>query len=70
MPTWRSLWVLRYLFIRRELSIDGSRTRAPYVIINQGKTDHDSYPDLALRLEGDVTEIFPLSVEEALTPVS
>jgi NAD-dependent deacetylase len=42
---------------------------APYVIINQGKTDHDSYPDLALRLEGDVTKIFPLSVEEALQPV-
>ena len=42
---------------------------APYVIINKGKTDHDGYADLALRLEGDVTQIFPLSVEEALKPV-
>ncbi len=39
----------------------------PYVIINQGATEHDANPALTLRLEGDVTEIFPLAVDEALS---
>ncbi len=39
----------------------------PYVIINRGETDHDSHPSVTLRLEGDVTEIFPPAVESALT---
>lgn len=39
---------------------------APYIIINQGDTDHDSYPTVTLRLEGDVTEIFSPAVELAL----
>src|SRR5689334_17187626 len=28
---------------------------APYVVINQGVTDHDGLPEVTLRLEGDVT---------------
>lgn len=39
---------------------------APYVIINRGPTDHDGDPSVTLRLEGDVGEIFPPAVEEAI----
>jgi NAD-dependent deacetylase len=39
---------------------------APYVIINRGETDHDSESCVSLRLEGEVTEIFPSAVEQAL----
>ncbi len=38
----------------------------PYVIINRGVTDQDGHASVSLRLEGDVSEIFPQSVETAL----
>jgi NAD-dependent deacetylase len=38
----------------------------PYVIVNRGPTDQDSHPAVTLRLEGDVVEIFPPAVAEAL----
>jgi NAD-dependent deacetylase len=38
----------------------------PYVIINRGPTEHDDLPEVTLRLEGDVCEIFPPTVEAAL----
>jgi NAD-dependent deacetylase len=38
----------------------------PYVVINQGPTDHDGLPEVTLRVDGDVGEIFPPAVEEAL----
>jgi NAD-dependent deacetylase len=38
----------------------------PYVIINRGATDHDHEPSVSLRIEGDVTEIFPAEVKAAL----
>lgn len=38
----------------------------PYVIINRGATDQDHQPCLSLRLEGEVTELFPKAVESAL----
>jgi NAD-dependent deacetylase len=41
---------------------------APYVIINRGPTEHDGLPEVTLRLEGDVGEIFPPAVEAALKP--
>ncbi|MCZ6633010.1 MAG: Sir2 family NAD-dependent protein deacetylase [bacterium] len=44
-----------------------ARKGAPYIIINQGETDHDNSPALSLRLEGDVTELFPPAVEAALS---
>ncbi len=34
----------------------------PYVIINQGPTEHDEHPSLQLRLEGDVASLFPPAV--------
>jgi NAD-dependent deacetylase len=39
---------------------------APYVIINRGETEQDRLPQVTLRLEGDVGEIFPPAVKEAL----
>jgi NAD-dependent deacetylase len=38
----------------------------PYIIINRGPTEHDDLAEVTLRLEGDVGEIFPLAVREAL----
>ena len=38
----------------------------PYVIINQGPTDHDGLPQVSLRLEGDVVALFPPAVYAAL----
>jgi NAD-dependent deacetylase len=39
---------------------------APYVIINQGPTEHDGADCVTLRIEGEVGEIFPTAVDEAL----
>ena len=39
---------------------------ANYVIINRGTTEHDDRREVTLRLEGDVTEIFPPAVAAAL----
>jgi NAD-dependent deacetylase len=39
---------------------------APYIIINRGATEHDALGCITLRLEGEVSEIFPASVDEAL----
>src|SRR5467141_3728575 len=43
---------------------------APYVIVNQGATDHDDHPAVTLRLHGDVTTIVPPAVEAALASPS
>jgi len=37
-----------------------------YVIINRGPTEHDELPQVMLRIEGDVTEVFPPAVRAAL----
>ena len=39
---------------------------APYIIINRGPTEHDSFKEVTLRLEGDLCVIFPPAVSEAL----
>lgn len=39
----------------------------PYVIINKGLTEHDGYPSVSLRLEGDVEDIFTPIVDAALS---
>ena len=39
---------------------------ALYVIINRGPTDHDGLAEVALRIEGDVAEVFPTAVSAAL----
>jgi NAD-dependent deacetylase len=38
----------------------------PYLIINRGATDHDGEACVTLRMEGEVGEIFPCAVDEAL----
>lgn len=43
-----------------------ARTGAPYAIINRGLTEHDDLPEVTLRIEGDVGEIFPLAVSAAM----
>ena len=44
------------------------RKGVPYVIINQGKTEHDSSPHLTLRIDAAVGPTFSQAVTEALTP--
>lgn len=39
---------------------------APYIVINRGATDHDEFPSVTLRLEGEVGKIFPSAVDTAL----
>jgi NAD-dependent deacetylase len=39
----------------------------PYVIINRGITGHDDHPAVTLRLESDVSELFPAAVAAAIT---
>tara|TARA_B100001123_G_scaffold447238_1_gene604152 strand:- start:3020 stop:3772 length:753 start_codon:yes stop_codon:yes gene_type:complete len=38
----------------------------PYVVVNRGATDHDGHAAVTLRLEGDVVDLFPPAVAEAL----
>jgi NAD-dependent deacetylase len=38
----------------------------PYIVINRGATDHDDKRYVTLRLEGEVGELFPAAVAEAL----
>lgn len=38
----------------------------PYVIINRGATEHDEEACVSLRIEGEVSEIFPAAVDAAL----
>ena len=44
-----------------------ARRGCPYVIINRGPTEHDRLPEVTLRLEGDVVELFPPAVKAALS---
>jgi NAD-dependent deacetylase len=39
----------------------------PYVVINRGETEHDREPCVSLRIEGEVSEIFPAAVGVALS---
>jgi NAD-dependent deacetylase len=38
----------------------------PYAIVNQGRTEHDGWTELTLRIDGDVTTVFPEAVRIAL----
>jgi len=48
------------------LPLIAARRGIPYAIINRGATDHDGDESVSLRLDGDVAEIFPRSVDIAL----
>jgi NAD-dependent deacetylase len=49
-----------------EVPVAAARRAVPYVVVNRGATDHDDLPLVKLRLEGDVTDIFPPAVAAAL----
>jgi NAD-dependent deacetylase len=49
-----------------QIPLMAARRGVPYAIINQGPTDHDALPEVIVRLEGDVREIFPETVNNAL----
>lgn len=46
--------------------LTAARRGVPYVVINRGETEHDGDPAVTLRLEGDVSELFPPAVAAAL----
>ncbi len=50
-----------------EIPLLAAARGVPYIVINRGPTDHDDRPDITLRLEGDVSEIFPPAVDQALS---
>ena len=39
-----------------------ARRGVPYAIVNRGQTEHDSFPEVAVRHDGDVGVIFPRAV--------
>lgn len=45
--------------------IMAARAGIPYIIVNRGETAHDGLPHVALRLEGNVQELFSDAVEQA-----
>jgi NAD-dependent deacetylase len=49
-----------------DIPLVAAQRGVPYVIINRGPTEHDEMPQVALRMEGDVTETFPVAVSTAL----
>ncbi len=49
-----------------EIPLLAAARGVPYVVVNQGPTEHDGRGEVTLRLEGDVAEIFPPAVAEAL----
>jgi NAD-dependent deacetylase len=47
------------------ITLMAARAGVPYVVINEGPTEHDGLPLVSLRLEGKVEEIFPSAVDAA-----
>jgi NAD-dependent deacetylase len=52
-----------------DLPLSAARRGVPYVVVNQGATEHDGDPSVTLRIEGDVTTVFPTAVSTALSDV-
>jgi NAD-dependent deacetylase len=51
-----------------EIPLVAARRGAPYVIINQGATEHDAMRYVTLRIDGPVGPTFSKAVTKALTP--
>ena len=49
------------------LPLQAAQRGVPYAIINRGATDHDDLPCVSLRLEGEVTELFPKAIQAAIS---
>jgi NAD-dependent deacetylase len=47
--------------------LQAARRKVPYVIINRGPTEHDSMPEVTLRYEADLADLFPAAVALALS---
>jgi len=50
-----------------EIPLIAARRGVPYAIVNRGETDHDSSIHLTLRIDGNVSTVFPEAVATALT---
>lgn len=44
-----------------------ARRGVPYAIVNRGPTEHDSFPEVTIRHDGDVGVIFPRAVSLSLS---
>ncbi len=53
-----------------DVPLEAAMSGAPYVIVNQGPTEHDGLPLVTLRIEGDLARVFPPAVELALHGVT
>ncbi|MEN8238324.1 MAG: Sir2 family NAD-dependent protein deacetylase [Actinomycetota bacterium] len=51
-----------------EIPLVAARRGVPYVVVNQGTTEHDGSPLLTLRIDADVGTTFSTAVHAALTP--
>ena len=51
-----------------DVPLQAARRGVPYVIINQGATDHDGFSMVTLRIDADVGDTFSRAVTTALTP--
>ena len=49
------------------IPLQAAEKGVPYVIVNQGATDHDMSPHVTLRIEGDVGQVFSKAVSQALS---
>lgn len=50
-----------------EFPLIAAKRNVPYIIINQGATDHDHEPGVSLRLDCKVEDVFPCAVEVVLS---
>ena len=49
-----------------DIPLEAARHGAAYAVINRGATEHDRSPFVTLRIDGDVSAIFPAAVTRAL----
>ena len=47
--------------------LTAARRGVPYAIINNGPTEHDGLPEVTIRREGNISEIWPRAVELSLS---
>lgn len=48
-----------------DIPLEAARHGASYAIVNRGATEHDRSPFVSLRVEGDVSDVFPEAVARA-----
>ena len=50
-----------------DIPLEAAMSGVPYVVVNQGPTEHDGLPLVTLRIEDDLGSVFPQAVKAALT---